>query len=50
MLWSFKKVREIDNVFIPSGKYNLSTFNPYKGNNSYKKNDIFYPRYIRTVY
>jgi hypothetical protein len=37
-----KKEAEIDNVFIPSVKYNLYSFSRYKGKNSDNKNDVFY--------
>ena len=36
------KEAELENVFIPSVKYNLYTFSRYKGNNSDNKNDVFY--------
>jgi len=45
-----KKEAEIDNVFIPSVKYNLYTFSRYKGNNSDNKNDVFYLDNIKTTY
>jgi hypothetical protein len=45
-----KKEAEIDNVFIPSVKYNLYTFSRYKGNNSDNKNDVFYINNIKANY
>ena len=45
-----KKEAEIDNVFIPSVKYNLFTFSRYKGNNSDNKNDVFYLNSINANY
>lgn len=45
-----KKQAEIDNVFIPSVKYNLFTFSRYKGNNSDNKNDVFYLNSINANY
>jgi len=45
-----KKEAEIDNVFIPSVKYNLFTFSRYKGNNSDNKNDVFYLNNIYVNY
>ena len=45
-----KKEVEIENVFIPSVKYILYTFNRYKGNNSDNKNDVFYLENIKTNY
>jgi hypothetical protein len=45
-----KKEVEIENVFIPSVKYNLYTFSRYKGNSSDKKNDVFYLNNIQVEY
>jgi hypothetical protein len=45
-----KKEAEIENVFIPSVKYNLYTFSRYKGNNSDNKKDVFYLNNIKTTY
>jgi hypothetical protein len=45
-----KKEAEIDNVFIPSVKYNLYTFSRYKGNSSDNKNDVFYVKDISVRY
>ena len=44
------KEAELENVFLPSVKYNLYTFSRYKGNNSDNKNDVFYLANINTVY
>lgn len=45
-----KKEAEMENVFIPSVKYNLYTFSRYKGNNSDNKNDVFYLNNITSNY
>lgn len=45
-----KKEAAIENVFIPSVKYNLLTFSRYKGNNSDNKHDVFYLTNIKTAY
>jgi hypothetical protein len=45
-----KKEAEIDNVFIPSVKYNLYTFSRYKGNSSDNKNDVFYLNNVKATY
>lgn len=45
-----KKEAEIENVFIPTVKYNLYTFSRYKGNNSDNKNDVFYLDNINVSY
>lgn len=45
-----KKEATIENVFIPSVKYNLYSFSRYKGNNSDNKNDVFYLDNIKTDY
>lgn len=47
---SGKKEAEIEDVFIPSAKYNLYTFSRYKGKNSDNKNDVFYIRNINVNY
>ena len=44
------KEAELENVFLPSVKYNLYTFSRYKGNNSDNKNDVFYLSNINTGY
>ena len=45
-----KMEAEIENVFIPSVKYNIYTFSRYKGNKSDNKNDVFYINNIKAVY
>lgn len=45
-----KKEAEIENVFLPTVKYNLYAFSRYKGNNSDNKNDVFYLNNIQTNY
>ncbi len=45
-----KKEAEIENVFMPTVKYNLYTFSRYKGNNSDNKNDVFYLDNINVSY
>jgi hypothetical protein len=45
-----KNEAEIENVFIPSVKYNLYSFSRYKGNNSDNKNDVFYLRDVKVSY
>jgi hypothetical protein len=45
-----KKEAEMENVFIPTVKYNLYTFSRYKGNNSDNKNDVFYLGNIKVSY
>ncbi|MGF2412972.1 hypothetical protein [Ferruginibacter sp.] len=44
------KEAELENVFLPSVKYNLYTFSRYKGNNSDNKNDVFYIDNIKATY
>jgi hypothetical protein len=43
-----KKEADIENVFIPSVKYNLYTFSRYKGGDD--KNDVFYINNIKAHY
>jgi hypothetical protein len=43
-----KKEADIENVFIPSVKYNLYTFSRYKGSDD--KNDVFYINNIKAHY
>ena len=45
-----KKEAAIENVFIPSVKYNLYTFSRYKGNNSDNKKDVFYLGNLKVKY
>jgi len=45
-----KMEAEIDNVFIPSARYNLYTFSRYKGKNSDNKNDVFYLNDLKVSY
>ncbi len=45
-----KKEAEIENVFLPTVKYNLYSFSRYKGNNSDNKNDVFYLTNIKSEY
>jgi len=44
------KEMELENVFLPSAKYNLYTFSRYKGNNSDNKKDVFYIDDIKAIY
>ncbi len=45
-----KKEAEIENVFLPTVKYNIYTFSRYKGNNSDNQNDVFYLDNIKVSY
>ncbi len=45
-----RKEAEVENVFIPSVKYNLYSFSRYKGNNSDNKEDVFYLNNINVSY
>lgn len=45
-----RKEAEVENVFIPSVKYNLYSFSRYKGNSSDNKKDVFYLSNINAAY